>query len=266
MGLATALALAERGFAVALADVDEARLDAALQLVEQKAPAACAVVTDVADTAAVERAVEECRRRLGPLWFVGAAAAILEPALALSAGEEHFRRIFDVNFMGVVRTAVAAGRAMVEQGAGGRIVTWSSTGAVGGNPGYSAYGASKAAVSSFTQSLALELAPHRITVNAILPGAIRTPMVGYFDGEAHEAERKRIPLLRWGEPEDVAAAACFLAGDEAAWITGVTLNVDGGTLASRGRGGPEAIREELRWAQAYAASGERRLPGEPSAS
>ncbi len=247
MGRATALRLAADGWTVAAADRDEERLAA---LAEELAaasdggsPAALALPLDLAGPPSeVDAAVALVVERLGPPWLLAVAAGVLEGGLALDAPDAHWQRVLGVNFHGVVRANVAAARAMVAAGAGGRIVNWSSNNAAGGTAGYAAYAASKAAMEAFSRSLAMELGPEGITVNTIRPGSVRTPMLGALTQAEIDAENARIPLGRFGEPEDAAGLVAFLASDDAAWISGADIPLDGGTLAARGRANVQAVR------------------------
>jgi 3-oxoacyl-[acyl-carrier protein] reductase len=147
----------------------------------------------------------------------------------LSAGEAEFLRTYQLNAWApvtVVRAAVAAGL-----GRGGAVVNVSTTGAQRVHPMLPAYTASKAALDMVTASLARELGAAGIRVNAVAPGLVRTKTATVlWEGERGRAEAELVPLQRLGEPEDIAAAICFLLSDDAAWITGVTLPVDGGRL------------------------------------
>jgi NAD(P)-dependent dehydrogenase (short-subunit alcohol dehydrogenase family) len=254
-GRATALRLAADGFAVAVWDVDKSGAAEVARTIRDGGAVAEPQAVDVAARDAVDRALDEVVAAHGPPRVLCAAAGILRGAFALDASGGHWEEVLSVNLAGVVNANVAAARAMVEAGQGGRIVNWSSVSAVGGSAGYAAYSASKAAVDSFTRSLAIELAPHRITVNGVRPGGIRTPMLGYLDAEAQAAWAARsVPLGHIGEPEDVAAAAAFLAGDEAGWITGAILDIDGGELAFRSRTGVKEVRTRLAAEGGYVAA------------
>jgi NAD(P)-dependent dehydrogenase (short-subunit alcohol dehydrogenase family) len=233
MGRATAARLGQSGFAIAAIDRDADGLQAMAMGLRAHGVPVLALPLDVTERAVVEQAFDEAAK-LGPLHAVAAAAGILEGGFALEADREHFERVIQINVLGLIWTNVAAARAMIAAGTRGRIVNWSSLGAVGGAAGYSAYALSKAAVVSFTQSFALEVAPFGVTVNAILPGSVRTPMIGYVD-ETRTAQR--LPLGRWADPDEIAALAAFLLSDDAEWITGVAWNADGGELAARGRVG-----------------------------
>lgn len=235
MGRATTLRLAAEGYAIGIADRDIERLHALSQELAAQAVRHSAVPMELADAGSVESGIEQLVADLGSPWLLAVSAAILELGWALEAPHDHYRRVLDVNLLGAIAANTAAARAMVAGGGGGRIVNWSSNNAVGGTAGASAYAASKAGLDAFTLSLAVELGPFGITVNSLRPGSVRTPMLAHMDPEAVEVETARIPIGRWGEPEDVAAVVSFLASDEAGWLTGAEIPVDGGTLANHGR-------------------------------
>jgi 3-oxoacyl-[acyl-carrier protein] reductase len=243
MGRAAAHRLAADGFAIGAADRDAEGLEALSAELHAASVKHHTVVLDLEDAASVEPAFDAFDAALGPPWVLGVAAAILETGWVLDGDLAHFRRVIDVNLIGLMAANAAAVRRMVAAGAGGRIVNWSSISAVGGTAGGAAYAAAKAGVDAFSQSLAVELGPHGITVNSLRPGSVRTPMLAHLDDEAVEAETARIPIGRWGEPGDVAAVVSFLASDEAAWLTGASIPVDGGTLANQGR---PALGEAIR--------------------
>lgn len=248
MGRATALRLAQEGFAVAIADVNMSGLTSLASELRDARVEHSTIEMDLREKTSIDAGVALARNALGPFWLLAVSAGVLEAGPALEADDDHIERVMRVNFHGVVRADIAAARIMVADGGGGRIVNWSSVGAVGGAAGHSAYAASKAALESFTRSLAVELGPHEITVNTIRPGTVLTPMLGSLSDVPDEdvaREIDRIPLGRFGEPEDVTGAIVFLARDEAAWITGVALPVDGGTLVARGRDSLATVRARL---------------------
>lgn len=245
MGRTVALWLAAEGYAVAAADRDAAALEELSAELAASGARHVLLTVDLADDASIDAGVAAAREALGPLWLLAVTAGILEGGMALDAPAGHHERVLRINYLGVARANAAVARTMVADGGGGRIVNWSSNNAVGGSAGFSAYAASKAALDAFSQSLAMELGPHGITVNTILPGSVRTPMLGALSDEEIAAEELRIPIGRFGEPDDVAAALLFLASPEAGWITGVNLPIDGGTLAAHGRPGAAAVAARL---------------------
>jgi NAD(P)-dependent dehydrogenase (short-subunit alcohol dehydrogenase family) len=213
IGRAAARRLAEDGWAIAAVDVDGARADSAAAEIAAEG-SAIGLRADVTDEEQITGAIELARERLGPIRaFVGSAGILsIWPALELPAAE--WRRIIEVNLTGAFLATRAAARAMVRDGAGGRIVQVASVHSVAPGHGVAHYDASKGGLLMLVRSLALELAEHRITVNAVGPGLIRTnlaPPDPAYLGEIVPA----IPLRRMGEPEDVAGANAFLCGPPA---------------------------------------------------
>lgn len=170
-------------------------------------------------------------------------AAVFDMAPLLESDQDMYQRLFDVNVKGMFFVMQAVLARLVAAGKPGSMVNLASQAGRRGEALVSHYCASKAAVISYTQSAALAMAPHRIRVNAISPGVIDTPMWQHVDalfarheglrpGEKKLAVGKAVPLGRMGVPADIIGAAVFLASDEAAYITGQTLNVDGGNVLS----------------------------------
>jgi NAD(P)-dependent dehydrogenase (short-subunit alcohol dehydrogenase family) len=222
-------AMAERfvgdGARVVVADVDAGGAAVAADL----GPGTAFHRTDVADADAVQGAVDLAVERFGRLDVMCNNAGIGGSFHAFLRDDfADFERLMAVNVLGVMLGSQRAARQMAEQG-GGAIVNTTSIGGINAGPGVMAYRASKAAVIHLTRSLAVELAAENIRVNCIAPAHIPTAINAAFDQEA--IVRAMQPLQRMGSPEDVAAAAAFLASDEAAQITGVVLPVDGGTTA-----------------------------------
>lgn len=244
-GADLAIALAADGYGVALLDISEDGLRQTAAQIEEAGGEALVLPTDVARRPAVVAAVAAAEERFGRLWLAAAVAGVAEGGFAVDAGDDHVHRVMDINYFGVVNVCTVAAASMIRGVAGGRLLVWSSITAQYGGAGFSAYAASKCAVEGYSRALALELAPHRITVNVLRPGSIRTPMMASFDDAAAEAEAARIPLGRWGTPADLTAAARFLAGDDAAWITGSTLTVDGGASAAAGSASLDDARQRL---------------------
>jgi 3-oxoacyl-[acyl-carrier protein] reductase len=188
---------------------------------------------DVSRPEDVERLVEAAERFLGGIDVLAnnAGVAWQEPFLEITL--EHWDQILDINLRGMFLVAKAVAARMVARGRGGAIVNMSSTNAFEGEAGYTHYNASKGAITMLTRTMATELGAYGIRVNALCPGKIFTPLQGEAEDPEYTAryEREKIPLGRSGTVEEVAAAYAFLASDEAAFITGEMLVVDGGQLA-----------------------------------
>ncbi len=188
---------------------------------------------DVSIPEDVRRLVETADAFLGGIDVLAnnAGVAWQEPFLEITL--EHWDQVLDINLRGMFLVAQAVAARMVARGGGGAIVNMSSTNAFEGETGYTHYNASKGAISMLTRTMATELGPHGIRVNALCPGKIFTPMQGEAEDPEYTAryERERIPLGRSGTVDEVAAAYAFLASDEATFITGELLVIDGGQLA-----------------------------------
>ncbi len=236
LGRCIALALAAEGARLLLMDRDAA----ALAEVASRCPGAVAVPTDVSQAAEVEAAAAEGLARLGPAGFLVTAAGILGPtAPAVEVAEADWDRVFAVNVKGTW-LAVRAFVPQIRQAGGGAVVTLASTAGLAGSPQLQAYSATKGAVVMLSRSLALAHGPNGIRVNCLCPGSIETPMLdATLDAAGNPAERaarralfqSRAPLRRFGEAREVADAALFLLSEQASFLTGVSLPVDGGRLA-----------------------------------
>jgi 3-oxoacyl-[acyl-carrier protein] reductase len=232
IGRGIARRFAREGARVVVADLDiEGAEHTAAEI--NASGEAFAIACDVADEAQVEAMVESTAARYGgPHILVNNAAIALcfQPFLEMTPGE--WRRVIDVNLTGVFLCSQAAARRMRVQG-GGRIVNIASVNSFRPEPDVAHYAASKGGVLLLTMSMARDLAPHGILVNAIAPGPIRTERTIAWDAAHPEAIGEalaRLPLRRRGEPDEVASAAVFLVSDEAAYVCGHTLAVDGGYL------------------------------------
>ena len=235
IGRAIAVAFAREGARqVLVARRAEPGQQLAAELGEERA---AFVAGDIGEPSTAERAVETATERFGPLdVLVNNAGLDLSGVPLLETSEAQAREIFDANVFGSLHMLLAAGRAM--QGRGGSIVNVTSRLAHVGLPGSAVYGASKGALSSLTRGAAIEWAERGIRVNEVAPGLTETPMISVWvaaqpEPEAFRAERERsIPLGRFAEPEDVAAAVVYLASDESRSVTGALIAVDGGYTAA----------------------------------
>jgi NAD(P)-dependent dehydrogenase (short-subunit alcohol dehydrogenase family) len=229
IGRATARLFAERGGAVVAADVNQGAAEETAALIRARGGRAEAAGCDVTRAEDVEAALQLARRAFGRLDVLVNCAGILRVAPLEQTSEKEWAEVLDVNLTGAFLQTRAALRALREQG-GGAIVHIASRAALRAKEGHGAYSAAKAGILQLTQMAAVEGAPHGIRVNCVCPGLIDTPMTrgGYDMGEAIEGWVRVCPLRRPGTPEDVAKAMLFLASDDAAFITGVALPVDGG--------------------------------------
>ena len=234
MGLAIARHLAVRGDRVALLDLQgEAAARAAEGLRESGARVIAAEV-DVTDRAAVDAALGKVRAELGPIGILVTSAGLDAFDSLADITVERWERVLAVNLTGTFHCVQAAVPDMIAA-RWGRIVTIASSSAQSGAPRMAHYVASKAGVIGLTKALALELAPHGITVNTIPPGMIDTPMLrrAESDGDIGKLEKvvpRVIPVGRAGTPEDIAATCGFLCSDEAGFITGQVVGVNGGMV------------------------------------
>jgi NAD(P)-dependent dehydrogenase (short-subunit alcohol dehydrogenase family) len=228
IGRASAALLAERGAAVMVADVHEAAAAAAAAAIVAAGGRAEARRCDVTVAEDVAAVLDTTRARFGRLDVVINAAGILRASALEATSEKEWNEVLGVNLTGAFLLTRAALVALREEG-GGAIVLIASRMALRVKEHHGAYAASKAGILQLTQMAALEGAPHGIRVNCVCPGFVDTPMTrtGYGE-EAFAAWSQVCPLGRPGRPEEIARAMLFLASDEASFITGVALPVDGG--------------------------------------
>jgi len=233
IGRATALRFAEEGATLVVSDVDDAAAGALMDELGKRGRAVF-VVGNVAVRADVERMVQQALTSFGRLDIVINNAGITRDALTVRVkdgdvkrmSEEQWDAVLDVNLKGTFLVSQAAAIPMMEQKFG-RIVNTASVGALG-NIGQANYSASKAGVIGLTKTFALEWARFNITVNAVAPGAVKTRMTSTIPEAIANQMSEKIPLKRWAEPEDIAAVHAFLASDDARYITGQVIWVDGG--------------------------------------
>lgn len=232
LGSAIARELARRGAQVVAGGRNR---DALARTVEACGPTASALPLDVTDVAAVRRAIDGIAQVNGGLDILVTAHGVQVRKPALDVTEADWQRVIGGNLTSVFFCCQAAGRIMIARGRG-RIINITSLTAEIGVPGTAPYGASKGGVLQITRSLAGEWAPYGVTVNAIGPGRIETPMTAdvFAAPSAREDFLRCIPMSRPGQPSDIATAAAWLASDDAGYITGQTVYVDGGWLATGG--------------------------------
>ena len=227
IGHAIALALGAQGATVigtATGSPGVAAIDAALKVAGIRGRG---MVLDVADAAASDAAVADIEANEGPVTILVNNAGITRDTLLLRMKPEDWEAVISTNLGSVFRLSKAVLRGMMKARKG-RIINIASVVGLIGNPGQANYCAAKAGIGGFTRSLAREVASRGITVNVVAPGFIDTDMTKAMPQAQRTALADQIPLGRLGTPSDIAEAVCFLAGPGAAWITGETLNVNGG--------------------------------------
>jgi NAD(P)-dependent dehydrogenase (short-subunit alcohol dehydrogenase family) len=230
IGAATAQALSDRGDKVLCADIN---LDAAKKTAGALR-GAIAIDVDVSNAASCERMVQEAVQHLGDVNCIVTCAGVEKHGLGHEFSEEDFDWIIGVNLKGTWLSARAAVRAMIQAGHGGTVVMIGSINSIVGNPGASAYCASKGGVLMLGKTLALDWAPFGVRVNIIGPGVVDTPMSArsLADPEKRAKMMERTPLGRPAPPAEIASVAAFLTSEASSFMTGAYVPVDGGTLAA----------------------------------
>jgi 3-oxoacyl-[acyl-carrier protein] reductase len=223
IGGAIARVLHAAGAQLALSGTRQEALDAACVAL----PGSVALACDLSDPAQTDALVGRAEEALGGLDVLVANAGITKDGLLLRMKDEDFERVLDVNLGSYFRLARAASKGMMKRRSG-RIIAITSIVGVTGNPGQANYVASKAGMIGFTKSIASELASRGITANCVAPGFIVSPMTDALSETQKEAITSKIPAARLGQPDDIAAAVLYLASDEASYVTGQTLHVNGG--------------------------------------
>jgi len=227
IGKAIAEVFAENGAKVILHAKDTKKLDAAVLELEDKGFDVFGISFDVGDQASVKSGFMELKKKTKQLDILVNNAGVMEVGALMSISEQKLHELFATNTFGAFFTSQLASRMMMKQKSGSII----NIGSVMGERGeafHSAYAATKAALSALTKSLAKEFAPFSIRCNTIAPGVVETPMTESMSDEEREKFLNRIDLKRFADPKEVANVALFLASDLASYITGKTIEVDGG--------------------------------------
>jgi 3-oxoacyl-[acyl-carrier protein] reductase len=230
IGRAIAEKLASLGAEIVIADIRlETASATAAEIAHTSGRRTLPVEVNVADIASAQSMVEQATKMFGHVDILVNNAGITRDTLIMRMEEADWDAVLDVNLKGVFNCSKAVVRTMMKQHYG-RIVNISSVSGQSGQSGQTNYSASKAGVIGFTKALAREVASRQITVNAVAPGFIPTALTNDLNAELKESILKITPLGRMGKPEEVAAAVAFLASEEAAYITGQVLAVDGGMV------------------------------------
>ncbi|MEA2023704.1 MAG: 3-oxoacyl-[acyl-carrier-protein] reductase [Actinomycetota bacterium] len=228
IGRAVALRLASDGHAVAINyATNSAAADDVVEAITGNGGTAIAVRADVGDADAVAAMFETVEEELGRVDVLVNNAGITRDDLLLRMGPEAWDQVIETNLRSVYLCSRAAMRGMLRS-RWGRIISVSSISGISGNPGQANYAASKAGIIGFSKSIAREIGSRNITVNVVAPGFIETDMTEELGTEIAEEVARRVAVGRLGRPEEIAAAVGYLASDDAAYVTGQTLVVDGG--------------------------------------
>ncbi|MCC6366619.1 MAG: 3-oxoacyl-[acyl-carrier-protein] reductase [Bryobacterales bacterium] len=227
IGRACALALAAAGNRVILAARDTAKLEEVAAAIREKGGEAYISVLDLTSLDSIPATIAEAASKAGPITILVNNAAITKDTLALRMKRADFEHVLQVN-MTAAFVCIQQVLPFMMRERWGRIINIASVVAQTGNVGQANYIASKAGIIGLTKSIAHEMASRNVTVNAVAPGFIETGMTGALSAEVKERILSSIPLKRMGSPEEVAAAVRFLASDDAGYITGHVLNVNGG--------------------------------------
>jgi 3-oxoacyl-[acyl-carrier protein] reductase len=227
IGRETALALAEAGARVVVAARNEEKLSTLVNEIAATGGEAFALKIDVADGEQVKAGFKQVIEKFGRLDILVNNAAVTRDGLAMRMKKEDWDAVLQTNLTGA-HLCIQQALPTMMKARSGRIINISSVVAQSGNAGQANYVAAKAGLIGLTKAIAIEIASRNITVNAVAPGFIETPMTDVLPDKVKEELKVRIPLGRMGSARDVAAAIVFLASDEAAYITGHVLNVNGG--------------------------------------
>ncbi len=230
IGRGIASVLAVEGARVVICDLDADLAESTASDLRAQGLDVLAVATDVTERASVDAMAAQVVAEHGRIDIVAANAGIYPTAALAEIDDAMWDRVMDVNVTGAVRVVQACMPGMVARTYGRVVLTSSITGPLTGQPGFAHYGASKAALLGFMRSAAVELATSGVTVNAVLPGNVKTPGFATMSEEHQRLMLTSIPMRRYAEPEEIGWAVRFLASPEAGYITGQTLIVDGGQV------------------------------------
>jgi 3-oxoacyl-[acyl-carrier protein] reductase len=230
IGKAIALAFIREGARLALVDVDKAILEAAKNEIKKNKEEVIAIPCDITKSGDVKEMVDQVRKEFGRIDILVNNAGIIRRGTIETITEEDWDRVIEVNLKGTFNCCKAVAGIMKQQRYGKIINVSSIAGKIGDITSAPGYGPSKAGVDALTKTLARQLAPYGINVNGVAPHAIETEMSAQWSEERRKEIVASIPLGRLGKPEDVANAVLFLASEEASFITGEILDVNGGAL------------------------------------
>lgn len=229
IGKAIAIALAQQGADVAIADVQDEKAEAVAREIEALGRKAVAIHCDMSSSADVDAMVDRAVEALGGLHIIVNNAAVISQGAFWTVSDETWDRLIATNLSGVFYGSRAAARVMIEQGEGGRIINMSSIHATLSEPQAGPYTAAKGGVEAMSRTMATELAPYKINVNCVAPGAtyseLTTPM---YTDSVKKALFQRVPLREIAQPEWIASGVVFLAADDSRYMTGQVLTIDGG--------------------------------------
>lgn len=229
IGRSISLALADEGADVAIADVQTEKAEAVAAEIREKGRRSVALACDVGYSEQVDQMVARAAKELGGLHILVNNAAVIAQGLFWETGDEQWDQIIRNNLSSVFFCSRAAARVMIEQKQGGRIISMSSIHATLSEPNAGPYTAAKGGIEAFSRTMAAELAPHKILVNCVAPGAtyseLTTPM---YTESVKQALFQRVPLKEIAQPEWIAAGVVFLASADARYMTGQVLTLDGG--------------------------------------
>ncbi len=226
IGAAVSRAFVKAGARVAVMDIDAGALSDFEKTFPDLVSSTETYQGDITDPTSVRRVADAIESRLGPIDILVNNAGIIRDRMFRNLSAEDWLRVLEVNLTGTFNCIRAVIDGMAERGFG-RVINTSSISSLG-NPGQANYAAAKAGVIGLTRTLALEYAPHGVTVNCVAPGATKTEMTRSLPPEAVERFIRKIPMGRMADPEEIAAAHLFLASDEARYMTGQVVFIDGG--------------------------------------